>query len=98
VTDSAVYDLESNIMRPSFPASEIEGRENARLVPGSPSFNIKPTYFLHHLLFFTTLEIDLIYLEVAAQQMNLGAIMRGMKELGWIFKRPSMVGAVGVEA
>jgi hypothetical protein len=30
--------------------------------------------------------------------MNLGAIMRGMKELGWIFKRPSMVGAVGVEA
>jgi hypothetical protein len=41
----------------------------------------------------------LIYLEEAAQQMNLeGANLSGMWELGWIFKRPSMVGAFGVEA
>jgi hypothetical protein len=47
----------------------------------------------------TTIEINLIYLEEAAQQMNLeGANLSGMWELGWIFKRPSMVGAFGVEA
>ena len=53
------------------PACEIEGRKNAGFVPCSPSFNIKPTfYLLHHFLFFRKLKLNLIYSQEAQEQIN----------------------------